>query len=322
MSYICFIPTFEHLYDIGGNPMKIAVTGGTGLIGKPLVKALTNAGHEVLVLTRTARPRHHGVTYVEWMTPTSKPETELQGIDAIIHLAGASINDGRWTHAQKQAILQSRIEGTKEIVRIVAALDEKPQLVISGSAIGIYGEDRTITYSETTPLPNVTNFLGNVCVLWEKEAEPLAEMGVRLAFMRTGVVLSNEGGAFPLMKLPYTFGVGGRIGSGTQWVPWIHVEDLVRLFVYVLDTSTIEGPVNGTAPHPVTMDEFGKTIATVMHRPHWAPAPEPLMKLALGEKSVIVLEGAKVVPTKALEHGFTFRYETLTPALKDLLHTS
>ncbi|MBG0918506.1 TIGR01777 family oxidoreductase [Exiguobacterium sp. SRB7LM] len=299
--------------------MKIAITGGTGLIGQPLVRALADAGHQVVVLTRHPRPRHHGVSFIEWLTPNSKPEEELEGTDAFIHLAGASINDGRWTHNQKQAILQSRIEGTKEVVRIIQQLKQKPQVVISGSAIGIYGEDRSITYSEETPLPTRTNFLGNVCVLWEQEAEPIRDLGVRLVTMRTGVVLSNDGGAFPLMKLPYQFGVGGKIGSGEQWVPWIHLDDLVRLFVHIIETDSIEGPVNGTAPTPVTMNEFGKTIANVMHRPHWIPAPAPMMQLALGEKSVIVLEGAKVVPTKALQHGFDFRYETLEPALTQLL---
>lgn len=300
--------------------MKIAITGGTGLIGRPLVRALAEAGHQVVVLTRHPRPRQRGISFVEWMTPDSHPESELQDVDAIVHLAGASINDGRWTHKQKQAILQSRIDGTKEVVRIIKNMKRKPSVVISGSAIGIYGEDRSITYSEATPLPDRTNFLGNVCVLWEKEAQPVQDMGIRLVTMRTGVVLSNDGGAFPLMKLPYTLGIGGRLGSGKQWVPWIHLDDLVRLFVHILETSTIEGPVNGTAPTPVTMDEFGKTLGRVMHRPHWAPAPAPLLKLALGEKSVIVLEGAKVVPTKALNHGFRFRYETLEPALKQLLH--
>lgn len=300
--------------------MKIAITGGTGLIGRPLVRALSDAGHQVVVLTRHPRSRQGGISFVEWLTPDSRPETELQDVDAFIHLAGASINDGRWTHKQKQAILQSRINGTKEVVRIIKNMKQKPNVVISGSAIGIYGEDRSITYSEATPLPDRTNFLGNVCVLWEKEAAPIQDMDIRLVVMRTGVVLSNDGGAFPLMKLPYTLGVGGRLGSGKQWVPWIHLDDLVRLFVHIIETSSIEGPVNGTAPTPVTMNEFGKTLGRVMHRPHWAPAPAPLLKLALGEKSVIVLEGAKVVPTKALNHGFQFRYETLEPALKQLLH--
>ncbi|EPE61936.1 NAD dependent epimerase/dehydratase family protein [Exiguobacterium sp. S17] len=300
--------------------MKIAITGGTGLIGRPLVRALAEAGHQVVVLTRRPRPRQGGISFVEWLTPDSHPETELQDIDAFIHLAGASINDGRWTHKQKQAILQSRIDGTKEVVRIIKNMKQKPDVVISGSAIGIYGEDRSITYSESTPLPDRTNFLGNVCVLWEKEIAPVADMDIRLATMRTGVVLSNDGGAFPLMKLPYTLGAGGRLGSGKQWVPWIHIDDLVRLFVYIIETDSMHGPVNGTAPTPVTMDQFGKTLGQVMHRPHWAPAPAPILKLVLGEKSVIVLEGAKVVPTKALDHGFRFRYETLEPALKQLLH--
>lgn len=300
--------------------MKIAITGGTGLIGRPLVRALAEAGHQVVVLTRRPRPRQGGISFVEWLTPDSHPEVELQDVDAFIHLAGASINDGRWTHKQKQAILQSRIDGTKEVVRIIKNMKQKPNVVISGSAIGIYGEDRSITYSESTPLPDRTNFLGNVCVLWEKEIAPVADMNIRLATMRTGVVLSNDGGAFPLMKLPYTLGAGGRLGSGKQWVPWIHIDDLVRLFVYIIETDSMRGPVNGTAPTPVTMDEFGKTLGQVMHRPHWAPAPAPILKLALGEKSVIVLEGAKVVPTKALNNGFRFRYETLEPALKQLLH--
>ena len=302
--------------------MKIAITGGTGLIGRPLVRALADAGHQVVVLTRRPRPRQGGISFVEWMTNDSHPETELQDVDAFIHLAGASINDGRWTHKQKQAILQSRIDGTKEVVRIIKNMKQKPKVVISGSAIGIYGEDRSITYSESTPLPDRTNFLGNVCVLWEKEIAPVSDMDIRLVTMRTGVVLSNDGGAFPLMKLPYSFGAGGRIGSGKQWVPWIHIDDLVRLFVHIIETDSIHGPVNGTAPTPVTMDQFGKTLGQVMHRPHWAPAPAPLLKLVLGEKSVIVLEGAKVVPTKALNHGFRFRYETVEPALKQLLHVT
>lgn len=301
--------------------MKIAITGGTGLIGQALVRQLSAAGHELIILTRRARPATDTATFVEWLTPGSTPELELEGVDVIVHLAGSSINDGRWTPARKQGILNSRIEGTRELVRIATALKQKPKLVISSSAIGIYGVDREQTFTEQSTLPPNEDFLGKVCEQWEREAEPIAALGIRLAMLRTGIVLANEGGAFPLMKLPYTFGAGGRIGSGKQWVSWIHIDDLVRMFTFIMDTPSLSGPVNGTAPTPVTMDTFGRTLGACMHRPHWAPAPAFLLRIALGEKSVLVLEGAHVLPEQALHHGFKFRYDTLEAALKQLLST-
>jgi len=302
--------------------MKIAITGGTGMIGQALTKRLINEGHQIVILTRSPKAAAGSVSYVEWLTDKATPEQELNDVDAFIHLAGASINEGRWTEERKRVILESRIDSTKELVRIVKALDSKPDVVLSASAVGIYGQDRHQTFTEETALPPTADFLSHVCVAWEELAQPIAESGVRLVHPRIGVVLSTEGGAYPLMRLPYQLFGGGTMGDGKQWVSWVHIDDLVELFLFALTTASVEGPLNITAPHPETMRRFGQTIGKVLHRPHWLPAPRFALELALGEKSVIVLEGARVIPKKALENGYKFRYAELKDALQNLEHTN
>ncbi|WP_214845901.1 MULTISPECIES: TIGR01777 family oxidoreductase [unclassified Exiguobacterium] len=302
--------------------MKIAITGGTGMIGQALSKRLIAEGHHVYILTRSVQDNTEHTTYVEWLTSSAAPEQQLEGIDAFIHLAGASINDGRWTEERKQTILQSRIDSTKELVRINQALTTKPAVVLSASAVGIYGQDRHQTFTEEQPLPPTSDFLSQVCVKWEALAQPIADLGIRLVHPRIGVVLSKEGGAYPLMRLPYKLFGGGTMGDGKQWVSWVHIDDLVELFIFALKTNQLTGPLNITAPHPETMRQFGKTIGKTLHRPHWLPAPRFALELALGEKSVIVLEGARVIPKKALENGFKFRYAELKDALSNLEQTN
>lgn len=297
--------------------MKIAITGGTGLIGRALTEALLKEGHHVIILTRHPRAERGGVTYVEWLTADAAPERELKDVDGFIHLAGASINEGRWNDGRKQKILNSRITATRELVRIIQALEQKPEVVLSASAVGIYGHDRHQTFTEDSPLPPTEDFLSHVCVEWEALAKPIEKEGVRLVHPRIGVVLSQEGGAYPLMRMPYQLFAGGTLGDGKQWVSWVHIDDLVRLFLFAL-THPVEGPLNITAPHPEIMRNFGKTLGEVLHRPHLIPAPRVALQLALGEKSVIVLEGARVIPKKALENGFHFRYPELKEALTAL----
>lgn len=302
--------------------MNIAITGGTGMIGQALTKRLLEQGHHIFILTRHPKANDAHVTYIKWMTEDAKPEQHLEGVDAFIHLAGASINDGRWTDERKRVILDSRVSTTKELVRIVEALDQKPNVVLSASAVGIYGQDRHQTFSEDHPLPPTADFLSHVCVAWEDLARPIADAGIRLVHPRIGVVLTKAGGAYPLMRLPYVLFGGGTMGDGKQWVSWVHIDDLVDLFLFALETPTVEGPLNITAPHPETMRRFGQTIGKVLHRPHWLPAPRFALELALGEKSTIVLEGARVVPKKALENGYKFRYAELKDALRAIEHSN
>jgi uncharacterized protein (TIGR01777 family) len=216
------------------NYMNIAITGGTVLIGLALTKRLLEQGHHIFILTRHPKANDAHVTYIKWMTEDAKPEQHLEGVDAFIHLAGASINDGRWTDERKRVILDSRAGTTKELVRIVEALDPKPNVVLSASAFGIYGQDRHQTFSEDQSLPPTADFLSHVCVAWEDLARPIADAGNRLVHPRIGVVLTKAGGAYPLMCLPYVLSGGGTMGDGKRWVSWVHYDDLVDLFLFAL----------------------------------------------------------------------------------------
>ncbi|GAA0302302.1 hypothetical protein GGQ92_002318 [Gracilibacillus halotolerans] len=299
--------------------MRIVIAGGSGFIGEKLSNLLVKEGHKVIILTRKERDKSEGITYVRWLSEGTTPEKELENIDAIINLAGVSINDGRWTEKHKEKIVQSRMIATDELIRIVERLPHKPSIFMNASAIGIYPVSLEATYTEASKVkPN--DFLGRTVLEWERKAEQLSDKyNIRTTFMRFGVVLGKEGGALPLMTLPYKLLAGGTIGSGKQWVSWIHVEDVVRAISFVIKNNGMHGPINVTAPSPVRMKAFGKTIGTVLGRPHWFPVPSFAMRLALGEKSKLVLEGQKVVPFVLLENKFEFLYPKLDLALKDLL---
>lgn len=299
--------------------MKVAIAGGTGLIGTSLTKQLVNKGHEAVILTRSPENKTlgEGIRYVEWLTPHSTPETELEGIDAFINLAGESLNSGRWTDQKKQEILDSRIDVTRETVRILRALDKTPEVLINGSAVGFYGTsyEKAFTEADTTP---ADDFLGDVVLRWEQEADKAPE-NIRIVKSRFGVILSSEDGALKKMLPPFKMGIGGKLGTGEQWMSWIHVDDAAKALIYCLENTDMEGPVNVTSPTPERMKVFGRTLADVLDRPFWAPVPSNILKAALGEMSVLILEGQQVVPQKLLDHGFEFQYPNLYEALYELV---
>jgi len=298
--------------------MKIVIAGGSGFIGKKLTELLLEKGHDIVILTRKAQQSNSRVTYIKWLQHGACPEKEINGADAFINLAGVSINDGRWNESHQKQIYDSRMKATHELLRIIAALTVKPTVLVNASAIGIYPASNVAIYTEDS-MEVAADFLGKTVYDWEKKAESVKALGIRSVYMRFGVVLGREGGALPLMVLPYKLFVGGSVGSGRQWVSWVHVQDVVRAILFALEHQELKGPVNVTSPTPVTMGNFGRSIASVLHRPHWLPVPEFALKMALGKKSALVLEGQHVIPGKLMEEQFTFLFPTLEGALNDLL---
>ena len=298
--------------------MKIVIAGGSGFIGNKLTEYLISEGHEVIILTRKERSAAKDVSYVKWLALGAAPEKELEDVDVFINLAGVSINDGRWSAKHQKQIYDSRMEATDELLRIIDQLSKKPAVFINASAIGIYPVSLDVEYTEDSIFtPN--DFLGRTVDDWENKAKLVEQYGTRTVFVRFGVVLGNEGGALPLMVLPYKLFAGGTVGSGKQWVSWVHVTDVVRAIAFSVKNDNLYGPVNITSPTPVNMKQFGKTIGSVLNRPHWFPAPSFVMKAALGQKSKLVLEGQKVLPKVLMEEGFEYSFATLEKALKDLL---
>ncbi len=301
--------------------MKIAITGGTGFVGRTLTSELVNDGHEIYILSRniTNKKNEKQITYVQWLNDGDHPESILEGIDSIINLAGESINSGRWTEDRKKSILESRISATNEILRIIASLKKKPQSLINASAIGYYGISRTDTYTEDSNKMG-DDFLARIVQKWETEAHKAESLGCRTVYCRFGIILDKNDGALPKIALPYKLFVGGTVGSGQQWLSWIHVKDVVHGIKFLLENENINGAVNFTAPYPVTMKDFGKKLASVLQRPHWIPAPGFALKIMLGEMSILVLEGQKVLPTKLMNSNYRFLFPDLKEALVDIYH--
>ncbi len=298
--------------------LKIVIAGGSGFIGKKLTDTLLGNGHEIVILTRMMRPANGKVSYVRWLEEGANPETVIEQADAFINLAGVSINDGRWSARHQKQIYESRMTATDELLRIMFAMTENPSVLINASAIGIYPASTNAVYTEDSS-EMASDFLGRTVHDWEKKAKQVEEFGIRAVFMRFGVVLGKEGGALPLMILPYKLFVGGTVGTGEQWVSWVHVEDVIRAIAFAIETSEISGPVNVTSPSPVSMKDFGKTIGSVLHRPHWLPVPSFAMKLALGQEKCSCLEGQHVLPKVLMNAGYEFSFPSLDGALEDLL---
>ncbi|TWK88463.1 Epimerase family protein [Bacillus paralicheniformis] len=298
--------------------MKIAISGGTGFIGRHLTNALTARGHHVYILTRKpAETEQKNTSYVLWQKNGTRPETELTDIDVWINLAGKSLF-GRWNEKTKAEIAASRLRSVQESARIIQSLRKKPNTFIQASAVGIYGTSLEQTFTEESPV-SAEDFLSRTTASWEKAAEPIEALGIRTVWMRFGMVLGKDGGALPKMVFPYQLFAGGRVGSGQQWVPWIHIEDVVGMILSAIEQPQLSGPVNVTAPNPVQMETFGQTVAKVGKRPHWLPVPEFVIKGILGEMSMLVLKGQRVLPKKALQNGYHFIYPELEDALQHLL---
>jgi uncharacterized protein (TIGR01777 family) len=302
--------------------MKIVVTGATGFIGRALCSALFQDGHRVTILTRNAREASQLlgaiVAGVEWNGREAGPwEYCLEEADAVINLAGAPIADARWSEGRKRLLADSRVLTTRLLVGAMSRRSTKPRTLISASGVGYYGasDDRVLDEAAMRG----QGFLANLCLKWEAEALGAAGFGARVVLLRTGMVLEKDGGALPKMLLPFRLFAGGPVMPGTQWVSWIHRQDLVGLIKWALANETVSGPINAVAPSPVTMTEFSNTLGKVMHRPSWFPIPEFVLKFALGELASLMTTGQRVSPTKALTGGYAFHYPMLEPALRAIL---
>ncbi|KXZ22766.1 TIGR01777 family oxidoreductase [Bacillus nakamurai] len=298
--------------------MNIAMTGGTGFLGRHLTDVFTRSkGHHVFILSRKQKETEQkNVTYIQWLAENAAPERELSPIDIWVNLAGKSIFD-RWTDSTKEQIISSRVEATREVRRLIQHQPEKPHTLIQASAAGIYGTSRDKTFTEQSPASN-EDFLSHTAHMWEREGQKIEALGIRTVYARFGVML-GEKGALPLMVLPYKFFAGGTIGSGRQWLSWIHVEDAAELISYAAEHDEICGPMNVTSPNPVEMKQFGQTIASVLHRPHWIPVPEFFLTKALGDMSLLIVKGQRALPKQAMTAGFRFMYAELDFVLKELL---
>ncbi|MEU5484183.1 TIGR01777 family oxidoreductase [Streptomyces mirabilis] len=294
---------------------RVAIAGASGLIGSALTRSLTADGHEVVRLVRRA-PR--GKDEVRWDPDGQRMDAAgLAGCAAVVNLAGAGVASRRWTEAYKRKILDSRVRGTATLATAVASLDERPRVFVNGSAIGFYGETGDRVVDESAPPGE--GFLPSVCVAWEGAAAPAREAGVRTVFARTGLVVAREGGAwgklFPLFKA----GLGGRMGDGRQYWSYISLHDEVAAIRHLIDTSSLSGPVNLTAPTPLTNREITEAMGRVLHRPTVFPTPAPLLRLALGDMSGDILGSQRVHPTRLLSSGFTFAFPSIEGALRAAL---
>ncbi len=303
--------------------MNIVVAGGSGFIGNALIERLLRDGHTVTLLTRNpsrAVERAPGLRIEEWDARTVGPWSErLAEADAVINLTGELIAGKRWSALQKERILKSRTESTAAIVTAMGKAVKKPPLLINASAVGYYGSVPSGDVPESFPAGS--GYLADICRMWEEEAFRATASGVRVITVRLGVVLASEGGALERMLFPFRLFVGGPIGNGRQWFPWIHREDVVGAILFLLNTPGMSGPVNLAAPEAVTMGDFCRKLGSVMGRPSWAPVPALVLRAALGEMAGMILTGQRVVPKKLTDAGFTFRYPTVTAALQQILHT-
>ena len=288
--------------------MKVLVTGATGFVGSRLSQRLRDAGHEVLVVSRS-----EGKGDFDWSEDGLR--RGVDACDAIVNLAGENLFAKRWNPHQKQRLWSSRVEGTTRLAALAAA--KQPRCLVSASAVGWYGPHGDETLDENSPRGK--DFLAELCLDWETATQAAIEAGVRTAIVRIGVVLGPGGGALQKMLPPFRLGVGGPLGNGRQWVSWVHVGDLADLIVFLIEHKTAYGVFNATAPNPVSMKELAGTLGHVLHRPTVFAVPAPMLKLALGEVSSILLTGQRVQPRRAQEAGFRFAHPELEGALRDVL---
>ncbi|MCP3775641.1 TIGR01777 family oxidoreductase [Paenibacillus sp. MZ04-78.2] len=296
--------------------MKVAITGGTGFVGKHLTQLFLQKKDTVILISRKKRRSDHPlIRHMTWdeLESNIKP---LEGVDAIVNLAGETINQ-RWTEEAKKRILESRLDAVNRVQALIEQLDKKPVLV-NASGISIYGTSETESFIEESEL-RVEDFLSGVVDQWEMLAEHIPD--TRVVLLRIGLVLGNDGGAFPKMSLPFKLGVGGRVGSGRQILSWIHIEDLCRMIEFCIEHEEIEGPVNGTAPIPVTNDQFGRSLAKALRRPYWFPVPAFVLKALFGELSEPLLKGQKVFPKVVTDLGFRYNYPVIDHALENLVRS-
>ncbi|ABE57830.1 MULTISPECIES: TIGR01777 family oxidoreductase [Chromohalobacter] len=296
--------------------MRILITGGSGFVGRPLCRRLHDAGHELLVVSRSP-------SRAKALLPdgTEVRDSVLAFVDrapeAIINLAGEPIADKRWSAAQKRRLIDSRLTVTRDLVTLCERLDTPPRVMISGSAMGYYGDQGDRDVTEQTPPQE--EFAHRLCAEWESAALAAEPLGVRVVLLRTGLVLDAGGGTLAKLLLPFRLGLGGRLGSGRQYMPWIHREDWVSIALFLLERDDLAGPFNASAPHPVTNADFTRALARHLHRPAVMAVPAGVLRLALGEMSRLLLTGARMRPARLEAAGFGFQYPTLDSALKAIL---
>ncbi len=297
--------------------MKVFVTGSTGLIGSALAPHLEAQGHQVLRLVRSKGLTENSA--LSWNPQTGDIDLSgLSRLDAGVHLAGENIAGGRWTRAKKARIRDSRIQGTRLLCEALARLEKPPRALVSASAVGYYG-DRGDEVLDEASEPG-SNFLAETCRAWEGATEAAERAGIRVVHLRFGVVLSSQGGALAKMLLPFRWGLGGRFGTGRQYMSWIALGDAVRAASHALTTEALRGPVNAVAPNPVTNRQFTKALGRVLHRPTVCTLPAPVALLVLGQMAdELLLSGARAVPKRLLASGFEFRFPALEGALQHLL---
>jgi len=295
--------------------MRILITGASGLIGKALQKSFSEKGYEMILASRR-EPKD--TSHIQWDADTGFKEDDLkrlEGLDAVIHLAGENIAGLRWTEEKKKAIRDSRVFGTRSMIETFDILKEKPKVFISGSAIGFYGDrgDEEVTESSAAG----KTFLADVCKEWEAESRRAEDLGIRTVLLRTGIVLSKDGGALATMLTPFKLGVGGVIGDGKQWMSWISLDDVVGIINYVLENDNVRGAVNLAAPGPVTNEEFTKTLGSVLYRPTFLPLPEFVVHMVFGEMGdALLLDSTRVIPKRMKDAGYEFKYPELKAALE------
>ena len=302
--------------------MKIIITGATGLIGKKLAKALVDRNDEVVIFTRDiikAKSIFPSIKeFVEW--DYRKPElwkSELENSDAVIHLAGINLFAKRWTNEFKKSVIQSRENSTRNLVDVIKSCKKKPEVFISASGIGYYGDCGDNLLTEESP--NGKDFLAEVCKIWESEAVKVGTANVRNVQVRTGLVLSPEDGALKQMLPPFRLFIGGPLGNGKQWSSWLHIDDIVGIYLHAIDNKNLSGAINAASPNPVKMTEFAKTLGKVLNRPSLFPVPKFMLRLVVGQAAEVVTASQRIKSKKILESGYKFKFETLEVALMDLL---
>jgi len=301
--------------------MKVLIAGGSGFLGRPIAADLLGAGHEVGILTRApALPAgvDSRVTHLRWSNPEAGIDPRLvAGADVIINLAGESLGAGRWTKARKDRMFASRIETTRHLVAAIALAEPRPKAMISASAVGYYGPHGDEELTEAAQPGG--DFLSVICSHWEDEAKKVLRSGVRLTILRTGFVLGNGADALARMMMPFKLFVGGPVGTGRQVLSWIHLDDVIGIVRLAVEDDGVSGPINTSAPNPATNREFSTILGRVMRRPSIFPVPGFVLRLMLGEMADLVLNGQRVIPKRAIEYGYQFRYPELEPALRSII---
>ena len=295
--------------------MRILITGASGLIGTALQKSFAEKGYEMLLATRS-EPKT--ASQIQWNADTGFRDEDLgrlEGLDAVIHLAGESIAGLRWTEEKKKAIRDSRVFGTRSMIETFDKLSAKPKTFICASAVGFYGDRGDTELTESSGAGKT--FLAEVAKEWEAEARRAEDLGIRTVLLRSGIVLSKEGGALATMLTPFKLGVGGVIGDGTQWMSWISLDDVVGVINYALENENMRGAINNTSPNPVTNEEFTKTLGSVLYRPTFLPLPEFAVHMVLGEMGdALLLDSTRVIPKRLKDAGYEFKYPELKAALE------